>query len=153
MAKSRQGMFALLAMSMRMLVDSLQEQLEKAGFVDVRPAHGFAFLRLTPHGATGNELAEYLGITKQAASLMVDFLEEHEYVVRRPHPTDRRGKLIILTNKGWRCIVATEAAFASIEGKWAEILGNEHLEEIRAGLHKLVSASNGEEMPALRPIW
>lgn len=47
------------------------------GYDDVRPAPGFAFQRIAPHSATGNELAEFLDITKQAASEMVDYLERN----------------------------------------------------------------------------
>ncbi|MGV9572875.1 MarR family transcriptional regulator, partial [Streptomyces nigra] len=42
------------------------------GFDGVRPAHGFAFARLAPDGATVTELATHLGVTKQAASQLVD---------------------------------------------------------------------------------
>jgi DNA-binding MarR family transcriptional regulator len=152
-AASQHGMFALLVMAARTFVEGLQERLEREGLPGTRPVYGFVFMRLAPAGATGNELAEYLGITKQAASLMIDSLEEHEYVVRRPHPTDRRGKLIVLTTKAWECIRATEAASVAIEEQWAAIMGPEHLEQIRADLLKLVFTMHGGNLPALRPIW
>ena len=67
----------LLMLALRALVDEVHTRLAAAGFDDLRPAHGFAFQRLAPDGATGNDLAEHLGITKQAASVMIDYLEEH----------------------------------------------------------------------------
>ncbi|QBD83342.1 MarR family transcriptional regulator [Ktedonosporobacter rubrisoli] len=147
------GMLALLAMAFHTIVEELQASLEQAGYNDVRPSHGFVFHRLTPSGATGNELAEYLGITKQAISLMIDELEQRGYVERRAHPTDRRGKLIILTEKGWGCIKATEAAMVEIERHWAELLGAEQLESMRADLYRLVMMANHSQMPALRLVW
>ncbi len=99
----------LLMLGSRTMIDTLHKRLAALGYDDIRPAHGFAFQRLAPNGATGNELAEFLDITKQAASEMVDYLERHSYVVRQPHPTDRRGKIITLTERGWSCIRETEA--------------------------------------------
>ncbi len=39
-----------------------------------RPAYGFTFTRLAPDGATVTDLAAHLGVTKQAASQLVDEL-------------------------------------------------------------------------------
>lgn len=73
--------------------------MSELGYGDIRPSHGFMFKFITPDGATGIEIAEYLGIIKQAVSKMVDYLEKSGYVVRKNHPTDRRGKIIVLLKK------------------------------------------------------
>lgn len=144
----------LLATTWSILVDDLHTELSKLGYDDIRPAHGFAFQLLAPNGATGNELAEHLGVTKQAASQTIDFLEEHGYVARKPHPTDKRGKLVILTRKGWDCIQAVEAVFARIEGRWTELLGSEHMKMLHADLQRLVNASESDIVSyRLRPVW
>jgi hypothetical protein len=72
-----------LMLGSRTIIDDLHQRLAQLGYNDVRPAHGFAFQRIAPDGATGNELAEFLDITKQAASEMVDYLEKHGYL-RQP---------------------------------------------------------------------
>src|SRR3954468_18464937 len=105
---------ALLGMAFRALVDAMHVRLAAAGYGDIRPAHGFAFKRLRPDGASGNEVAEYLGISKQAASQMVDYLVEHGYVTRERDPRDGRGRLIVLTERGWGCIRAVEAISADL---------------------------------------
>ena len=46
---------------------------------------------------------------------LVDELEELGYVVRRPDPTDRRAKLIILTTKRQACIATGIATIDRIE--------------------------------------
>ncbi|NWK72678.1 MarR family transcriptional regulator, partial [Bacillus paramycoides] len=79
---------SLLSLSFSALIDELHDRLNALGFGDIRPAHGFMFKCITPDGATGIELAEYLGITKQAVSKMVDYLEKSGYVMRQTHPTD-----------------------------------------------------------------
>lgn len=46
------------------LIDELHDRLSELGFGDIRSAHGFMFKCITPNGAIGIELAEYLEITK-----------------------------------------------------------------------------------------
>ena len=54
----------------------------------------------------------------------MDQLEAMDYVVRRPDPTDRRAKLIVLTDKGRACIQAGRVAIQGIEEQLTEILGD-----------------------------
>ena len=144
----------LLALGFRTMIDDLHKHLATLGYDDVRPAHGFAFQRLTPYGATGNELAAFLDITKQAASEMVDYLEQHGYVMRQPHPTDRRGKIVILTDRGWSCIWETEAILSLLEAQWEAVIGAKRMEELRTDLRQLVTVANGGMLPRkFRPTW
>jgi DNA-binding MarR family transcriptional regulator len=46
------------------------------------------------------ELAAALGIDRPNATVLVDDLEERALVRRRPHPTDRRAKMVEATRKG-----------------------------------------------------
>ncbi|MFY1692146.1 MarR family transcriptional regulator [Plantactinospora sp. WMMB782] len=48
--------------------------------------HGLVFQALRGGGATGTELADRLGVTKQAAGQIVDDLERRGYLRREPHP-------------------------------------------------------------------
>ena len=156
MADDRAGgyeLFVLLTLAQRAMVDDLHRHLAALGFDDVRPAHGFAFVRLAPAGATGNEFAAHLGVSKQAASQMADYLEQHGYVTRRPHPRDRRGKIVVLTARGWACIRATEALLTEIERGWAAVVGEERMELLRADLRRLVYTVNDGTPQRLRPAW
>lgn len=144
----------LLMLGSRTIIDDLHKRLAQIGYDDVRPAHGFAFQRIAPHGATGNEIAEFLDITKQAASEMVDYLEKHGYVKRQPHPTDRRGKIVILTDRGWGCLQESAAILSYLGAQWAAIIGAQRMEELRTSLRQLIIVANGGTMPQkLRPTW
>ena len=46
------------------------------------------------------DLAAALGIDRPNATVLVDDLEAHGLVRRRPHPTDRRAKMVEATRKG-----------------------------------------------------
>jgi DNA-binding MarR family transcriptional regulator len=144
----------LLLLGSRAVIDHLHRHMAALGYDDLRPAHGFAFQRIAPYGATGNELAEFLDITKQAASEMVDYLEQRGYVVRKPHPSDKRGKIILLTERGWNCIRSAEAILSHLEAQWAAIIGVKRMEELQANLYQLVAVANGGTLPQkFRPIW
>ncbi len=138
--------FGLLAAS-RALVDGVDAGVRARGFADIRPAHGFAFSRLSAGGATITELAEHLDVTRQAAAQLVDELIAKGYVERRPHPRDARARLILLTSKGWACTRAAEAAIADTLRRWEAVLGPERLRALRDDL--LQVAPGGP----LRPTW
>ncbi|MER6069224.1 MarR family winged helix-turn-helix transcriptional regulator [Streptomyces sp. NPDC001817] len=117
------------------------------GFTDLRPAHGFAFARLAPDGATVTDLATHLGVTKQAASQLVDEIVCKGYAERRPHPQDARARLVVLTERGWACTRAAEAAAAEVVGGWAELLGEGEVRALGERLARI--APDGP----IRPAW
>jgi DNA-binding MarR family transcriptional regulator len=117
------------------------------GFADVRPAHGFAFVRLAPDGATVTELAEHLGVTRQAAGQLVDELVGKGYVRREPHPRDARARLVVLTGRGWACTRAAEEAAADAVRPWADAIGEHRLRALRADLAAIAPAGR------IRPTW
>ena len=82
---------ALVLAAGNALVDGIHAGVVERGFTDLRPAHGFAFARLAPAGATVSELATHLGVTRQAAAQLVDELVAKGYVERRRHPDDGRA--------------------------------------------------------------
>lgn len=59
-----------------------------------------AIRRIARSPVTMGELAALLGIDAPYATLVVDELERQELVERRPHPTDRRVKLVATTARG-----------------------------------------------------
>ncbi|MEH7307500.1 MarR family winged helix-turn-helix transcriptional regulator [Neobacillus drentensis] len=145
---------SLLSLSFSKLIDELHDRLSELGFGDIRPAHGFMFKCITPSGATGIEIAEYLGITKQAVSKMVDYLEKSGYVMRQTHPTDKRGKIIVLTQRGWLVVKAKEKILTEIEGCWIENIGTERMQMLKEDLTKLVyEANEGKISLRSRPVW
>jgi DNA-binding MarR family transcriptional regulator len=153
-AVSSYELMLLLTLGSRAVIEELHRHLATRGYDDLRPAHGFAFQRIAPDGATGNELAEFLDITKQAASEMIDYLAQHGYVVRQPHPTDRRGKIVTLTDRGWNCLRESAAILAYLEAQWTAIIGAGRMEELRTDLRQLVVVANGGTLPQkIRPVW
>ena len=59
-----------------------------------------AIRRLARRPMSMRELADALGIDPPNATVLVDDLEAQGLVRRRPHPTDRRAKVVEATRKG-----------------------------------------------------
>lgn len=129
------------------VVDGVQAGGAARGFDDIRPAHGFVFVRISGGGATATELAEYLGVTKQAASQIVAELVAKGYVQRRPHPTDARARLVVLTERGEECTRAAVQAAAETVQRWAEVLGEERFAALREDMAKIAPPGR------IRPTW
>jgi DNA-binding MarR family transcriptional regulator len=138
---------ALLLFAGNALVDGIHAGVVARGFADLRPAHGFAFTRLAPDGATVSELAVHLGVTRQAAAQMVDELVAKGYVLRQPHPDDGRAQLVVLTERGWACTRAATQAAGETVSSWSAVLGEERLRALR---HDLAGIASGGR---LRPVW
>ena len=117
------------------------------GFEGLRPAHGFAFARLAPGGATVTELAGHLGVTKQAASQLVEELVRKGYVERHPHPGDARARLVVMTELGRACARAAEAAAAEAVAPWVERLGERQARMLREQLQTIAPGG------PVRPAW
>lgn len=137
---------ALLAVAGE-LTQRINEGVVARGFEGMRPAHGFAFTRLAPDGATVTELAAHLGVTKQAASQLVDEVVRKGYAERRPHPTDARARLIVLTERGWACTRAAEEAAAEVVREWADVLGEGEVRALRDRLGRIAPYG------PIRPAW
>ncbi|MDJ0343125.1 MarR family transcriptional regulator [Streptomyces sp. H10-C2] len=129
------------------LTAAIHDGVVARGFDDLRPAHGFAFTRLAPGGATAADLAEHLGVTRQAASQMVEELVRKGYVERRPHPDDARARLVVLTDRGWACTRAAEESAADAVRPWAALLGERRLHALRDDLARLAPGG------PIRPNW
>ncbi|WP_329571203.1 MarR family winged helix-turn-helix transcriptional regulator [Kitasatospora sp. NBC_01266] len=70
---------------------------------------GKILLQLRDGPSTLGQLAEANGIDAPYATLVVDKLEAHGLVERRPHPGDRRRKLVTLTPAGHHAIATADA--------------------------------------------
>ncbi|MFJ3335962.1 MarR family winged helix-turn-helix transcriptional regulator [Streptomyces sp. NPDC086766] len=129
------------------LTQRIHDGVVARGFEGLRPAHGFAFARLAPDGATVGELAAHLGVTKQAASQLVDEIVRKGYAERRQHPGDARSRLVVLTDQGWACTRAAQEAAAEAVGAWVELIGEGEVRALRERLARIAPYG------PIRPVW
>ena len=129
------------------IIDAIQQGLAERGFGDVRPAHGFAFARISAGDASVADVATHLGVTKQAVSQLVEQLVQRGYVTREPSTRDRRAHRLALTARGWACTRAAEQAAGDTTAAWQRQLGKQRMTEFHAALHAVVIPGT------LRPAW
>lgn len=130
----------LISAAFDQLVDGLHRRLPEAGFTDIRPAHCTGVFRvMDANGTRPSKLAQRAGVSPQAMAEFVRYLEERGYVTRRPDPTDGRGRIIQLTEKGVHASEAAGAAFTAIEAEWESRLGPRRMAELRRALNDLAT--------------
>ena len=139
----------LMTFVYRTLVDQMIARVDVAEFGELRPMNGFVFVHCYPDGETITALAHEAGVSKQAMMQVIDAMERRGLVDRQPHPTDRRQKLVRLTEKGERAMRAVMRAWNDIEMEWAARIGAERMTTLRDDLIAFVAIHGGWNLPAL----
>jgi DNA-binding MarR family transcriptional regulator len=99
-----------------------------------------ALRRIAASPMTMGEVAAALGIDAPYATLVVDELERQGLVERRPHPTDRRIKLVATTARGTAAARRANEILGRLPAGLATLAGPE-LEEL-ARILEVVAASS-----------
>ncbi len=128
----------LLLGGFRVLIDRLHAELGRRGYPDMRPAHGFVMQAIGPAGATGTELGQRLGVSKQAAGKTVDRLVALGYAERGDDAGDGRRKLIRLTPRGIDSLIESARVFDDLRAEWVVTLGAERVAELESALRTMV---------------
>lgn len=106
-----------------------------AGDFDDLPRNGpYVLGGMANHGGTAGQLVRQLGVSKQAASQLIDTLVLRGYLERHPDAEDRRRLTIRLTERGQAAAAATRAGVLEVEGQLATLVTPAELAGLRAGL-------------------
>jgi DNA-binding MarR family transcriptional regulator len=113
---------------------AIRLRLTAAGFDDL-PRHGAYVLGgLANQGGSAGGLAREFGITKQAASQLIDTLVVRGYLKRDIDPGDRRRMTIELTERGRAAATAVRSGVEDVDTQLAELCSPAVLAGLRAGL-------------------
>jgi DNA-binding MarR family transcriptional regulator len=122
----------------------LRAAFAAAGLDGIRPAQAVALVPLAVGGLHASDLADQLRVSRQAVAQAVAALERHEYVVRGPHPSDARARIIELTPKGRDALRVMRSNALDVEKRWRKSLGEQRFGELRETLLALLSAETDE---------
>jgi len=136
----RMNTVALLGRAYSLLGFQIVDGVVGAGFPQ-KPSHSAVFAQIKPEGSRLTDLARGANMTPQAMGELVDELEQMGYLVRRPDPTDRRAKLIVLTDRGRACIAAGISTIHGIEESVTAILGERGHRQLNRLLQKLLDTA------------
>lgn len=129
----------LLRLAAQQWGEDVDDDLRAAGFDDIRAPHANVFPFVPPEGASVSVIAHRANVRKQTMAQAVDQLERAGYVTRRRDPHDRRAWSVALTERGESVTSTAVAAGSRVEARWAELIGAEDLEVLRALLQRLLA--------------
>src|ERR1700753_3095375 len=135
---------ALLSLVARSGAPRLRAAFAAAGLDGIRPAQAVALVPLTAGGLHASDLADPLRVRPQAVAPAVAALERHDYVIRGPHPSDARARIIELTPRGRQALRVMRSNALNVETRWRDVLGDKRFGERRDTLVTLLSAGSGE---------
>jgi DNA-binding MarR family transcriptional regulator len=112
----------------------------RRGHPDIRRSHtalfsnlGFGTVRLT-------ELADRAGITQQAMGKLVKEMESIGYIKRRVDESDKRAKIIELTDKGKVLVNDSIEIVDEIIAEYTDCMGQDGVDELEQALQQAVNA-------------
>jgi DNA-binding MarR family transcriptional regulator len=146
MANDLQPDLAILVVGAgRVVADRLNGAIERAGIDDMRTPFGYVIRALAGGDRTLTEVAQLLGVSKQAAIKVVDEMEARGFLARHPHPEDRRVKVLRLTDKGIKVRRTALAASRALERELRRKSGAAAVDGLRQALSELLAAHGALE--------
>ena len=94
-------------------------------------------MNIDRHGTRLTALAERALMTPQAMGELVDDLAGRGYLERLPDPSDRRAKLIVLTELGHEALQVAFDTIIDLEVELEALLGRDQLLRFRAVLRQV----------------
>ncbi len=108
--------------------------LVEAGCDDLPQNGPFVLGGMASHRAPAVDMIRGLGVTRQAASQLIDTLVVRGYLSREVNPADRRRLNIELTYRGRAAADAIAAAIEQVDEELATLITPAELAGLRAGL-------------------
>lgn len=127
----------------------LRRELNASGF-PVRQPHGYVLRALYERPLALTALAEILDVSKQAVGQIVDEMDALGLVERSPDPSDRRAKLLSLTDRGRAARARALEVSAELESAIPDPVA------VRMGLLAIIESEGFGEDAAhrrARPVW
>ena len=98
-------------------------ELNAAGFDDLRVPHMAVLQFPGPDGVRPGVLAERAGMSKQAMNQLMRSLEALGYLARSDAPDEGRARIVRLTRRGRSAYVKIHEILSDIEREWSAELG------------------------------
>jgi DNA-binding MarR family transcriptional regulator len=130
----------LLVHLTRQFQTELYARLVDAGIEGARVPHTHVTAYIKADGSRLTDLAAQARMTRPAMAELVDDLQRLGIVHRKPDPTDRRAKLICLTEQGWAAMRTGHQIIAGLEAEYAQQIGEQRFETMCQAMQTLLDA-------------
>jgi len=143
-ASERRHLGQLLVQTTRLFQTELFRRLAAAGLEGVRPPHTHVSAYIKAEGSRLTDLANDARMTGPAMLELIDDLERLGYAERRSDPTDRRAKLVTMTDKGWEAMRLAQRVIAEMEADYAKAIGARRFDEFATTFKALLEHLEAE---------
>lgn len=128
------SMPALLRAARGAYAQSIKEHLSTDGYDDLPRNGPFILGGMANRDVPAADLLNELGVTRQAASQLIDTLVLRGYLTREVNSTDRRRITITLTPRGQAAGEVVRAAIGLVDEQLTDRIDHAQLAGLRAGL-------------------
>ncbi len=122
---------ALLRVPAQAIHRRIINELNAAGFEELRLPHMAVFQFPGPDGVRPSVLAERAGMSKQAMNQLLRSLETQGYIVRSDAPEEGRARMVRLTERGHAAYAKIHDILRNVEREWSAELGPKHFAELK----------------------
>src|SRR5690348_14318476 len=137
-SRAGQTIPALVQLLARAGAERLRGEFAAQDMAGLRPLHALLLVPLLGGGRHASDLAETVGVSRQAVAQVVTRLELDGYLTRIADPGDARAKLVCLTPRGRAALRTMRATALAVEDEWRQRLGAERLAGFRDTLITLL---------------
>ena len=123
---------ALLRVPAQAIHRRIIEELNAAGFDELRVPHMAVLQFPGPDGVRPGLLAQRAGMSKQAMNQLLRSLEAIGYLARSDAPDEGRARIVRLTKRGRAAYVKIHEILRDIEREWSAELGPKHFAQLKA---------------------
>ena len=123
---------ALLRVPAQAIHRRIIEELNAAGFEELRVPHMAVLQFPGPDGVRPGLLAQRAGMSKQAMNQLLRSLEAIGYLARSDAPDEGRARIVRLTKRGRAAYAKIHEILRDIEREWSAELGPKHFAQLKA---------------------
>src|SRR5688500_144438 len=131
---------ALLRICWQSVREQIARDLQAKGFEGIGAAHLAVLQYPSPRGVGVTELARRARVSRQSINYLARELEANGYLVRRRDPSDGRGRIVDLTDRGEAAIRCIRASVKRVERDWQSDLGAKRFADLRVALIEIASS-------------
>jgi DNA-binding MarR family transcriptional regulator len=122
---------ALLRVPAQAIHRRIINELNAAGFEELRVPHMAVLQFPSPDGVRPGMLAERAGMSKQAMNQLLRSLEALGYLARSDAPDEGRARMVRLTKRGRAAYAKMHNILRDIEREWSAELGPKHFTQLK----------------------
>jgi DNA-binding MarR family transcriptional regulator len=123
---------ALLRVPAQAIHRRIINELNAAGFDELRVPHMAVLQFPGPDGSRPGLLAERAGMSKQAMNQLLRSLEGIGYLARSDDPDEGRARIVHLTKRGRAAYAKIHEILQDIEREWSAELGPQQFSQLKA---------------------